>query len=168
MPDWVIAASFFLHMVATVIWVGGIAVMAVVVYPGVRRVLGSGPQAGAVTAEFQRRFSPMAMISLATLAVTGLAQLSTNKHYDGFLVIDNAWAIAILLKHVAFFAMAGIGAYSVWGLMPEMSRLALLASKGKASGDELPALRRREERLNQLNLVCALIVMFFTAVARSV
>ncbi len=51
MVNWVIAASFFVHMVATVVWVGGITLMALVVYPGVRRVLGTGPQAGAVTAD---------------------------------------------------------------------------------------------------------------------
>lgn len=167
MPDWVIAASFFLHMIATVIWVGGIAIMAAVVYPGVRRVLGAGPPAGALITELQRRFSPLAMISLGVLVVTGLAQMAVNKNYNGFLVINNAWAAAILLKHVAFLAMTGIGAYSVWGLAPAMARLALLEAKGRAGGEDLPALRRREERLNQINLICALIVLLFTAIARS-
>ena len=39
MPDWIIAVSYFFHMGATVIWVGGITVMTLVVYPGSRRVV---------------------------------------------------------------------------------------------------------------------------------
>ena len=166
MPNWVIAVSYFLHMIATVIWVGGIAVMAMVVYPGARRVLGDG--AGALMAELHRRFSPLAMIALAALIVTGLAQMAVNKNYEGFLSIANTWGVAILFKHLAFAVMTVIGAYSVWGVAPALARLALLEMKGKADGNELAALRKREERLNQLNFVCALLVLLFTAVARSV
>ncbi len=167
-PNWVIAVSYFVHLIATVIWVGGIAVMAMVVYPGARRVLDEGPGSSALMAELHRRFSPLAMIALAALIVTGLAQMAVNKNYEGFLNIGNAWAVAILLKHLAFAVMTLIGAYSVWGVAPALARLALLESKGKADGAALTALRKREERLNQLNLVCAVLVLFFTAIARSV
>jgi len=168
MPDWIIAVSYFFHMGATVIWVGGITVMTLVVYPGSRRVVRDDQLRGALIAELQRRFSPLAMISLATLIVTGLSQMAVNPNYNGLLKIDNAWAWAILLKHAAFGVMALAGAYSVWGLTPAITRLALLESKGKLSGDELATLRRREERLNQINFACALIVLMLTAVARSV
>jgi len=167
-PDLIIAISYFFHMLATVIWVGGVAVMALIVYPGSRRALGDDPLRGALISELSRRFSPLAMISLATLVVTGLAQMAVNPNYDGFLKIETAWAWAILLKHIAFGAMALVGAYSAWGVSPAIARLALLESKGKLSGDELASLRKREERLNQLNFVCALVVLMFTAVARSV
>jgi len=168
MPDAIVVASYFLHMTATVVWVGGIAVMALVVYPGARRALGNGPGAAAVIAECQRRFSPMAMLSLITLIATGLVQMSVNPNYTGLLKIDSAWATAILLKHIAFFTMAAVGAYSIWILSPALSRLALLESKGKLTGDELSSLRQREERLNRFNFTCALIVLFLTAIARSV
>ncbi|HKZ71247.1 MAG TPA: CopD family protein, partial [Anaerolineales bacterium] len=132
------------------------------------RVVRDDQLRGALIAELQRRFSPLAMISLATLIVTGLSQMAVNPNYNGLLKIDNAWAWAILLKHLAFGVMALVGAYSVWGLTPAITRLALLESKGKLSGDELATLRRREERLNQINFACALIVLMLTAVARSV
>ena len=89
-------------------------------------------------------------------------------NYDGFLKIDSAWAWAILVKHIVFGLMALIGAYSLWGLGPAMTRLALLESRGKLSGGNLAGLRRREELLNRLNFVCALAVLALTAVARSV
>ena len=39
MPDGIIAASYFLHMVATVVWVGGITLLTLIVYPSVRKTL---------------------------------------------------------------------------------------------------------------------------------
>lgn len=167
MPNWVVVGSYFLHMVATVVWVGGISLMALVVYPAVHRATGGGARGGAIIAEIQRRFSPLAMLSLAALVVTGLTQMSVNPNYHGLFSIQNTWAVAILLKHVAFIAMSALGAYSVWGIGPALARLALLEAKGGAS-ETVEALRRREESLNRLNAICALVVLFFTAVARSV
>ncbi|HLF03158.1 MAG TPA: CopD family protein [Anaerolineales bacterium] len=167
MPDWIIAAAYFFHMVATVVWVGGITMLTLIVYPSLRKVSGNDSLKGTLISEIHRRFSPLAMISLATLIVTGLSQMAVNPNYKGLLVIDNAWSWAILIKHVAFGVMALIGGYSVWGLTPAIHRLALLESKGKLSGDELASLRQREERLNQLNFACALVVLLLTAVARA-
>ncbi|MBI3244340.1 MAG: hypothetical protein HYZ49_18835 [Chloroflexi bacterium] len=168
MPDWLVVASYFLHFVATVVWVGGILLMALVGYPGLRRALGLGPQSGAAIAELQRRLAPMYLLSLITLGLTGLLQMSVNSNYKGFLAIGNLWSIAILLKHIVFFIMSAITAYSIWNLSPALNRLTLLEAKGKAGGGELTALRNREERLNQLNVACALIVLLCTAIARSV
>jgi len=168
MPDWLIAGSYFFHLIATVIWVGGIAMLTLVVYPSVKRVAGNDQLKGALIAEIHRRFSPLAMVSLGALIVTGLSQMAVNPNYNGFLKIDSAWTTALLLKHIAFGVMTLIGAYSVWVLSPDIARLALLESKGKLSGNELTSLRKREERLTQLNFACAILVLAFTAVARAV
>jgi uncharacterized membrane protein len=167
-PDWIIAAAYFFHMVATVVWVGGITMLTLIVYPSLRKLSGNDQLRGTLISEIYRRFSPLAMLSLATLIVTGLAQMAVNPNYNGFLTIDNAWAWAILIKHLAFGVMALVGGYSVWGLTPAINRLAMLESRGKLSGEELVSLRKREERLNQFNFACALIVLLLTAVARSV
>ena len=168
MSDWLVVVSYFLHFVATVVWVGGILLMVVVGYPGLRRALGVGPQTGAAIAELQRRLAPLYLLSLITLGLTGLIQMSVNSNYEGLLVFGNIWSVAILLKHIAFLLMSAITAYSIWSLSPALNRLTLLEAKGKAGGGELNTLRHREERLNQLNVACALIVLLFTAIARSV
>src|SRR5947199_8041127 len=42
MPTWILALSYWLHMIATIVWVGGLALMALVVWPGARAALGPG------------------------------------------------------------------------------------------------------------------------------
>src|SRR6185295_511102 len=109
MPTWVLALSFWLHMLATIVWVGGLALMALVVWPGARAVLGPGPELAALIRRLQTRFGLMAWGSLAVLTATGLTQMVANKNYSGVLVIDNPWALALLVKHLSIGAMILIG-----------------------------------------------------------
>ncbi|MEK7323772.1 MAG: hypothetical protein AAB217_00785, partial [Chloroflexota bacterium] len=141
MSDWLVVVSYFLHFVATVVWVGGILLMVGDGYPGLRRALGVGPQTGAAIAELQRRLAPLYLLSLIALGLTGLIQMSVNSNYEGLLVFGNIWSVAILLKHIAFLLMSAITAYSIWSLSPALNRLTLLEAKGKAGGGELNTLR---------------------------
>jgi uncharacterized membrane protein len=152
-------------MLATIVWVGGLALMALVVWPGARAALGPGPQLNALAREWQRRFDPLAWLSLAVLVVTGLMQMSANPNYHGLLNVDNGWALAILLKHVAVGGMASLGAWQQWGIQPALARLALLETQGRPA-PKAEWLRRREVMLTRLNLACGALVLAFTALAR--
>jgi uncharacterized membrane protein len=169
MPLWVLALSFWLHMAATVVWVGGLALMALVVWPGARAALGPGPQLAALFQQLQKRFQPWAWLSLAVLVATGLTQMTANPNYAGVLRIANAWTAAILIKHMAVGGMMVIGAYLQWGVQPALARLALLEAHARpVSQAEAGRLRRRETTLTRLNLLCGLLVLALTAVARVV
>ena len=85
MNAWVLALSYWLHMLATIVWVGGLALMALVVWPGARAVLGPGPQLADLLDRLQRRFNPWAWGSLAVLIFTGLTQMAGNENYAGQL-----------------------------------------------------------------------------------
>lgn len=165
MDTWILALSYWLHMVATIVWVGGLALMALVVWPGARDVLGPGPELAALLGRLQQRFTPWAWGSLAVLIFTGLTQMAANKNYNGLLQLSSPWAVAILVKHLAVGAMIIIGVYMQWGLQPALVRLATLEARGHAAPG-LEALRRRELALTRLNLFCGILVLAFTAIAR--
>jgi uncharacterized membrane protein len=169
MPTWILALSFWLHMVATVVWVGGLALMALVVWPGARAVLGPGPQLAELFRHLQKRFNPFAWASLAILIATGLTQMAANENYDGLLRMTNLWTAAILAKHLAVGGMILIGGYMQWGLNPALERLALLEARARPAPEgEAQRLRRRERNLTRLNLLCGLLVLALTAIARTV
>lgn len=167
MPPALLALSYWLHMVATTVWVGGLAMMTLVAWPGARKVLGSGPELGALVADWQKRLNPLAWLSLAILIGTGLTQMSANKNYAGFLNIANPWATAILAKHIAVAGMVAVGAYMNWSLQPALARLALLEARGKPA-PEVETLRGREIALTRVNLACGILVLALTAIARAV
>ena len=173
MPSTALTILFAVHLLAAVVWIGGLVMLALVVTPGVRRVLGSAtaiktpPQNPVETmlTELERRFTPLANLSLVVLVATGMLQMSEDENYGGFLQLGNTWAWAMLFKHLAFIGMTLIAGYVALVIEPESRRLHILAAANRPDEAAGHHLTRRRIRLVRLNLVCGLLTLMFTAVA---
>ncbi|MEW5869238.1 MAG: CopD family protein [Chloroflexota bacterium] len=166
-PFWALTLAYWLHMLATVAWMGGLAALTILVLPAARKAL-AAPAYLAFLGEVQRRLDPLAWFCLALLGGTGLLQMSASPNYQGFLAIQGRWATAILLKHLVFLGMAGLSAYLSWGLLPRLRRLALLQARGrKVDEREASGLQQQEAWLLRLNLFLGVLVLALTAVARA-
>jgi uncharacterized membrane protein len=163
--NWALTAAYWLHMLATVTWIGSLAALALIVLPAAQRVLDNKAFADLLT-EIQKRLEPLGWFCLALLVGTGMFQLSVNQSYQGFLAIHNSWAVAILIKHILFGLMIAVSAYLTWFLLPGLRRTALLQAQGKDS-PTLAALQRRNLLLLRLNLVLAVFILALTALARA-
>ncbi len=165
MNFWILAISYWIHLLSTVVWLGGMALMAMVALPALRK----GTLADNQWFDLQRRFLPWADVSLVLLLFTGFVQMTNDPNYNGFLTVDSVWAWAILLKHVAFVGMVLIMAYVQFVLYPGMARLQLLGDKRPLLAEtEQTKLSRREILMLRLNLACAVVVLLFTAIATAV
>ncbi len=167
LPDFGLALAYWLHIVATVTWVGGLIALSVLVIPAARRTLQPGDYA-ALFARLQAGLQRVGWLSLAVLIATGMFQMSAHPAYEGFLAISNAWSVAILIKHILIGFMVLVGAYLTWGIMPSLRRMALL----RAAGQNLDAakdlaLRKRESRALTINLILSILVLLLTAIARA-
>jgi uncharacterized membrane protein len=161
-PQW-LAASYLVHMIATVVWIGGIVFMAQVVMP-----LAEGePGCSRFLSAIHKRFTPMANICLALLIVTGMVQLTASSNYAGFLSLTNIWAQAILLKHLAVGGMILTALYMNLVLQPDLNRTARLLASGKARPEETAVLARRQSQLTRINMLLSIVVLLFTAIART-
>ena len=164
-PLWVLAISYWIHLLATVTWLGGLVMMSVVAWPAVRDRIMEADQ----WVQLQRRSTPWANASLVILWVTGFLQMTADPNYDGFLAVDSLWAQAILIKHIAVIAMMVFALYIQWRIHPALSRIALLEKKRpKMAVAERKKLANQEVRLVRLNLICAAAVLLFTAVATAI
>lgn len=167
---WALTLAYWLHMIATVVWIGGLAALSIFVLPAARKSL-PAEQFALLLADLQRRLDPVGWFCLALLAGTGLFQMSANPNYAGFLAVHNLWAVAILVKHILFFVMTGLSAYMTWAVLPGLSRAALQQASAARSGQPAAAGERlslQELRLLRLNLILGLLVLGLTALARSV
>jgi uncharacterized membrane protein len=164
-PFWILTLSQWLHLLSTVVWLGGLTLMALVAWPAVRKhVLGAGQWA-----QLQQRFTPWANLSIVVLWITGFLQMSADTNYEGFLNFSTLWAQAILIKHLAVIGMMFFGLYLQWRVQPALARLTLLEKKQpELAGEERERLAQRENRLVVLSLVCAAIVLFCTAIATAI
>ena len=157
-----LAGSFFLHLAATVVWIGGMALLVLVIYPLQARA--ADEQSARLLDGIEQRFRPLANFSLLVLLVTGVVQTGNDEFYGGLLSFENDWSRAMLAKHIAFAGMVGIVGFLQFGLAPALERARLLASKDADQGD-LPRLRSRQRRLSQINFGLGMIVLVFTAIA---
>jgi uncharacterized membrane protein len=163
-PDWALTLIFWTHMLATVLWIGGLTVLLFVVLPLVNRTLPAENRA-VLLEQIQRRFDPISWGCLLLLVATGLFQMSANPNYQGFLAINNRWAAAILIKHLLFGVMIIVNAVLTWGVLPGLQRVALKRQKG-IDAPEDASLRRRELFLLRLNFVLGVLILGMTALAR--
>jgi uncharacterized membrane protein len=164
-PFWALSLAYWLHMVATVVWIGGLVALVILVLPAARRTIDVGNY-GLFLEQIQRRLDPLGWMSLAVLLATGLFQLSASPNYEGLLSISNRWAVSILIKHILFFGMISISAYLTWGVLPALRRNALLQAKGVETKDG-DKLQKREALLLRINLVLGILILGLTALARA-
>jgi uncharacterized membrane protein len=162
---WALSLAYWLHMLATVAWIGGLVTLSVLVLPAAHETLDDKAYA-ALIGRLRRRLDPLAWACLLVLVATGLFQMSANPNYQGFLAIDNTWAIAILIKHLLFLGMIGVSAFLTWGILPRLQRAALLAAHGKEA-PEAGRWQRQEKILLQVNLVLGVLILALTALARA-
>jgi uncharacterized membrane protein len=164
-PGWALALTFWLHLFATVTWVGSLAGVSLLVLPAMKQSLDAETQLVFIEA-LQRRLEPIAWFSMSLLLATGLFQMSVNPHYDGFLSTSTQWSLAILIKHLLGIVMVVVSAIQTWEVIPAIRR-AIVRSKKSNNVRELDALRRREVRLLRMNFGLSLLILLATAFARA-
>lgn len=167
LPDWGLAFAYWLHMLATVTWLGGLAALAILVIPNARKTL-SAENYTLFLEKVQSRLQQVGWFSLVVLTGTGMFQMSAHPAYEGFLAIENSWSVAILAKHGVVVLMIAVSAYNTWGLTPALRRLALMRTAGKELQPETTArLQKQEDFLLMLNGILSVVVLLLTAVARA-
>jgi uncharacterized membrane protein len=162
-PAWAMALIYWLHMLATVTWIGSLAAINLLVLPA-SKTLKLADQVRFIAA-LQKRLEPLAWFSMGVLVATGMFQLSTNPHYDGFLATSTQWSLAILVKHSLAVILAVTSAIQTWEVLPAIHRI--LLKKENADEGELAKLQRREVLLLRVNLFLSALILGATAFARA-
>lgn len=163
MQQWFLVLSQFAHLVATVVWVGGLVTLTVFVWPETKRALANNPALYEYLSRLRKRFVPLTNLSLVVLVFTGFFQMTASKYYDGLLMLDNDWSRLLLFKHIAIFGMVMCGLILQYNVTPALERASLLLERGKGDPEAWAKLRRREVRLTWLNVLLGLAVLGFTA-----
>lgn len=164
-PAWALALTYWLHLLATVTWVGSLAGVSFLVLPAMKRALEPEIQLVFIEA-MQKRLEPIAWFSMTLLVLTGLFQMSVNPHYDGFISVSTQWSVAILTKHLLGIVMVAVSAIQTWEVIPAIRR-AIVKSKKIKNAEELDRLRRREILLLRMNFGLSVLILLATAFARA-
>lgn len=166
LSDEILAVSLFVHLMATAIWIGGLLITMILVYPEVRRVLEDSPPLYQFLSRLRKRFYPISNLSLVALIVTGMFQMTADPNYDGLLTFDNQWSQIMLVKHIVIAVMALAGLVLQYGVAPSLERTSLLLERGKgtdATTQDFARLRQREVILTWMLGILGISVLGMSA-----
>ena len=160
---WILALSHFLHILGTVVWIGGILMTLLVILPGSKAAIESASMVGKLMKEVAKRFTPLANISILLLIATGIIIFFYDKNYTSFLEMKNHWNVLIALKHVLVSIMIIIHFYR--GLI-----LSKKIEKYSSKPNEIQTNRLKKLSLDlvKVNFSLGIIVVLLTVVAISI
>ncbi|MCK4567665.1 MAG: hypothetical protein KAU48_10180 [Candidatus Thorarchaeota archaeon] len=95
----------FLHDLFTVMWIGGMIIMAAVILPSVKKQIGPGPEAKKLIATMKSRLSMLTYVSMIGLLVTGLLLSNSSPLFTGFLDTSTQYSLLLTMKHIIIALM---------------------------------------------------------------
>ena len=120
MKEMFLAIFTWLHLIATVLWIGGIAFILFIALPSAKQIMGS--DAGKLMGVISKRFTLVANCSIALLVLTGAAMAVLNNRFSSSAILENNWFIILVVKHILVFTMIVIHFYRGWILSPRIIR----------------------------------------------
>lgn len=154
MRELILVTSYWIHLVSTVIWIGGITFILFIAIPSSRQVLGA--DAGRLIGEIVKRFTPLANYSIVLLVITGIALAGLNKEFSGFEILKNNWTMVLTLKHILVFGMIVIHFYRGLVLAPKIMRTSFDTDKA--------TLQKLSINLVKVNFGLGLIVLLLSCI----
>lgn len=149
MTQLLISLSYWLHAVATVIFIGQFVLLAGIYIPALSK---NGP----ALSEISKRSRPWMYASLIVFMVTGIYLMLVDPNYMGIGNFGNFWAVMMLVKHILIVAMIGMGFWynAILRVGPLMS-----------SNNPEQAIVRFRKYINAM-AVCGVLVLLLTALAQ--
>lgn len=147
----------FLHLMATIAWIGGMFFNVLAVMPTVGKVLDPAT-AGRFMGSLMKRVRVIVYVSLLVLFVTGIPMKIASPHYHAIISFDSSWETASFVKHVLVALLALMALYSFEVLSPAVGKLA-----AKGPSPEMASLRQRQMKLAGLSFVLGIAVVFLSA-----
>ena len=112
-----------LHVLATVVWIGGMLVNVMVIRPTTVKVL-EPSVAGKFTQAMMKRFRIFVYASIAILGITGIPMKIVSEHYVSIINFDSFWGILSFIKHLLYGVLVVLAVLNFEVISPRMARAA--------------------------------------------
>ena len=151
----------FLHLLATVTWIGAMATNILVLLPSTKEVL-EPAVIGRFIGAVMKRFRRIVYASITTLVLCGIPLTLLNENYVGLGQFDNAWTQVVLVKHLFVAALVLLAVYSFEVLAPKVAKLA-----AKGPSPQLLKAQKLQTRLAFTGFALGLTILLLIAIVLS-
>jgi len=155
----------FLHLFATVAWLGAMTTNAFILLPSMRDTL-EAPVAGKLIGAVMKRFRVLVYTSIGVLIVTGIGMIVTGIGKTSsikFMQFTNLWSTISYIKHIVMIIVTILVIYSLEGLSKKVSKLS-----AKGPSPELVGLQKKQKVFSYLGLVLVLIILLLTGIMTAI
>jgi len=118
---------YWLHIIATVVWIGGIVFILYVLIPKTKQILGE--EAGKIIGEISKRFKLFADLSIIILILTGIGLSFINIPTSNHGISRDSWTILVILKHLLVLLMVLIHLYRNKILAKKIKKISVSSKK---------------------------------------
>lgn len=150
-------ASMWLHLLAGIVWIGGLAFISMVLVPTLRAPE-LRPQAVLLLRTAGKKFQRVGYASLVALVVTGAVNVFLKAGASTAAVaalLPTTYGHLLVAKVVCVVAIVGLSLYHDLAVGPAAAR----AMQADAASDAAATLRRRASWLGRINMLLSLVVM---------
>jgi len=157
MSQTLIALSFWLHALGTVILIGHYCLLSLVYLPVFEKNQ-ADPVSRTILSEISKRSRGWLYASLLVFAITGIYLMFVDSYYLGIGNFGNFWSILMLVKHILILGMLGMG---FWynGLM----RVGPLMSSNSGAAQAFARFRQ----YSNLMAITGVLVLLLTAISQA-
>lgn len=123
----VLSIMNWLHMVALIVWLGGMIATVVFVVPVAESALGRtlGPAVmGRFMGSLAQRTRIPAYVCMGIFIITGIIMWILNKNYLGLFNYGSAWTNVLLVKQILFVVLIVLAIYMMEVIVPKIEELA--------------------------------------------
>ena len=149
MAQFLISLSYWLHALATVVFIGHFVLLAGIYLPALSKN-------GMALSAISKRSRPWMYTALVIFMATGVYLTFVDPNYQGIGNFTNFWALMMLVKHILILVMIGMG---FW--FNAILRIGSMMSSNNAE----PAVARFRKYVNAM-AVCGVLVLLLTALAQ--
>ena len=148
----------WLHLLATVVWIGGMIFVILAVTPAAKETL-EPPVMGRFMGSLMKKFRVIIYVSIGLLIATGIGMMLMNKEYAGTYDFGNLWTAVVVVKHIFVLILIILGIYMMEVIVPKIGRLG-----AKGPSPEMAKAQKLQMRIGAINFILAILILVCTAV----
>jgi len=150
-----IAILNFFHLLAAVVWIGGMLYATLVLMPAMEAI--DPPQRGRLMGAVGQRFIPLVWISIAVLLVTGFLKTPAGMLFS----LASIYGILLTVKHLVVLLMVINAALITFVLSPKMEKLA--PPPGERPSPELGRVQGQLTNVSLFNTFLGVLLLLLVA-----
>jgi uncharacterized membrane protein len=147
----------WVHLMATVAWIGGMFTNFFIYLPAMSKVL-DPPTAGKLMGTVMKRFRIMVYISMSLFLITGMISGYLHSSSGDAAAVESSWNLLVAFKVGVFAIMVFLAIYAFEFLAPKVAKIA-----AKGPSPELVRIQKSQMILATIGFIMGILIVAISA-----